>query len=336
MRNKEIDIIRSVLTIVVVAFHACCPYFSITWPMVPTMSEESSYIFTYIGHTLYNGMLEMFVLLSGFLYTNTLKSHITTAFWKKKFLRLYIPCLLWGCIYSLSFFNKFNIADILNGIGHLWFLPMLIWLFFLEIIVCKLYSVGLSEHFIFLLLLIIAILPHPTLPLGFNISLYYLLFFHCGVYLNKNYEQFISKIYAMNIWHMLVFVSCCMLAIIAITELDSAAPGQPLTLKILLITRSNIIRCIGAIAALPLYWKIAAVASKWANQYESILSLAKCSFGIYILQEFALRFLFYKTSFCVYFGDISPILSVPIVLAISWFATTILTRYKATKILTGY
>lgn len=335
MRNTEIDIIRSLLTIVVVAFHACCPYFSKTWPMVPTMSEENSYVYAYIGHTLYNGMLEMFVLLSGFLYANTLKSHITMAFWKKKFLRLYIPCLLWGCIYSLYFFKNFSIADIINGIGHLWFLPMLLWLFFLEQLVYKLYFVGLNEHLLFFILLLIAILPYPTLPLGFNISLYYLLFFHCGVYLNKNYKQFISKIQAMNIWHMLAFVSCCILSIIAITELDSAAPGQPLTLKMLLITRSNLIRCIGAIAALPLYWKIAIVASKWANQYESILSLAKCSFGIYILQEFALRILFYKTSFCVFGGNTSSILSVPIVLATSWLITAFLMRYKATKILIG-
>ena len=336
MRNREIDIIRSILTIIVIAFHACCPYFSKTWSLVPTMHEENSVLYTYIGHTLYNGMLETFVLLSGFLYANTLKSRLTIDFCKKKILRLYIPCLLWGCIYSKLFCQDCSIINIVNGIGHLWFLPMLLWLFILERLVNKLYSIGCKDYHVFIILSIISIIPIPTLPLGLGSSLYYMLFFHCGVFLNRNYKPFISKIQAMNIWHMLIFTSCCALTIIGITELESPAPNQPLTLKTLLIFRTKLIHGAGAIAALPIYWKIATITSKKISQHVPILSLAKCSLGIYILQEFALRFLFYRTSFCVYFGDFSPILSVPIVLSISWFATTILTRYKTTKILTGY
>ncbi len=334
MRNKEIDLIRSILIVFVIAFHACCPYFAKTWMLTPSMSEEYRGTYTYIGHIIYNGMLEMFVLLSGFLYANTIKSKLTLSFCKKKTLRLYVPCLFWGCIYSLFFSADFNIKNIVNGIGHLWFLPMLMWLFLLERQVNKLSSFGCNNYHIFLILSFIAIIPFPTLPLGLNISLYYLLFFHCGVFLHSNYKQFISKIRAIKMWQILIFAICCTFAIIAITELDSAAPEQSLPLKMLLISRAHLIHCFGAIAVLPLYWKFAIITSKWANN-RFILSLDQCSFGIYILQEFGLRLLYYNTPFCAYFGNISPILSIPIVLTTSWLLTTIMMHYNITKFTIG-
>lgn len=334
MRNKEIDLIRSILIVFVIAFHACCPYFAKTWVLTPSMSEEYRDIYTYIGHTLYNGMLEMYVLLSGFLYANTLKSKLTLFFCKKKILHLYVPCILWGCIYSFFFCADFNIINILNGIGHLWFLPMLMWLFLIERQVNKLSSIGCNDYHIFIILSFITIVPFPTLPLGLNISLYYLLFFHCGVYLHRNYKQFKSKIQAINMWHILTFVLCCTFAIVAITELDSAAPEQSLPLKMLLISRAHLIHCFGAIAVIPLYWKFATIISRWANN-RFILSLARCSFGIYILQEFGLRLLYYNTPFCAYFGNISPILSLLVVLITSWILTTIMMRYHITKFTIG-
>ena len=336
MRNKEIDIIRCILTIVVIAFHACCPYFTKTWALTSSMTEGSIGIYTYIGHALYNGMLEMFVMLSGFLYANTLNKKITISFCKKKLLRLYIPCLLWGCIYSILFLKDFCVKDIISGIGHLWFLPMLIWLFFIEYIVNKSYLLGLNEYHIFTILLLIAILPFPSLPLRLNNSLFYLLFFHCGVVISRNYNHTMYKIRTMTFWHLSFFMICCAIAIIAITGLDSAAPDQPLIQKMLLISRSHLIHGLGAIVALPLYWRLAIViSSKWTNQHQIILSLAQCSFGIYILQEFGLRILYYNTPFCAYFGDFSPILSVPIVFVASWLMTKIMVRYRATAFLIG-
>lgn len=327
-RLCEIDIIRSLVTLVLVAFHSFAP-FTGSWVM-PIQHDVDSSSYFWLAKFLYSGMLETFVFISGYVFAlGDLKYHYDIhVLLRSKIQRLYVPCLFFGFIFLLLFrgldtaLKQDSIMAIISGVAHLWFLPMLLWCFFLEKIWLKFF--GLHKWWI---LLLVAVLPYPTLPLRLNSSLYYLFFFHAG-YLIFNYRDIVKQYLARKIIYIPFLIICYlvmfyMLSLVqmtfSLTDL-MAAYEKAVNAFVCVVSR-----LLYSSLAVILYYIIGIllagyVSLKFMNIFNKI---AISSFGIYIFQEMILRLLYYKTSFCSITGLFFPWIGFGIAFLLSLLITNI-------------
>ena len=110
----DVAAIRIILILLLVMYHALCP-FTGNWGQLE-------------GMTFISG------LLLGFsLYRRNNTFNLGKSIFKKA-KRILLPCFFFGIIYYLCFYDiSANLTSIvykiLNGCGHLWFLPMIFWCF---------------------------------------------------------------------------------------------------------------------------------------------------------------------------------------------------------------
>lgn len=202
-RLHEIDYIRATVITILIGYHCLAPYCG-AWELP---SEYSSSVLLWIGKFLYNGMLETFVFISGYLCAASWQRKGTPqlgSLIKSKLKRLYVPCLCWGIVMTVLFHQENSLSTTLQGIAngrnHLWFLPMLFWCFVLELLLIRIRA---RQKRTLAVLAVIAILPYFGIPLQFNNSLYYLFFFHFGTvvfYEKENIEGIVAEC-----WRKLIF-----------------------------------------------------------------------------------------------------------------------------------
>ena len=134
----DVVAIRLSLIFLLVVLHALC-IFTGAWdsPYTPAINMP---IYDWLGNLIHLSQLEALVFISGLLFgyyalkkPNALSFHSCVV---KKAKRILLPCLLFGIIYYVMFYDLqaswYNIIwKLLNGCGHLWFLPMIFWCFVL-------------------------------------------------------------------------------------------------------------------------------------------------------------------------------------------------------------
>ncbi len=301
-RLREIDIIRSCVIFALIGCHAFAP-FAGNWE-TPVLTAEST-MYYWLAKFFYSGMLETFVFISGYVYAlSDIKHNYTiSTLIPSKIKRLYIPCLLWGVVCIIIYSGVGSLLSlksawiIMNGLGHLWFLPMLLWCFIFENLFCK--RISFPKIWI---LIIIALLPCPELPLRINNSLYYLLFFHLGYlsFINRTKVfktfQTLKKYFALFVLAYLV----CFYVGTYMVEYTRLTPGMDLFMKILVSPFNKLSRLFYSIMAVGLYFIIGYMLSNCVSDWNlrSFNKISLASFGIYIFQEPILRILYYKTNFC--------------------------------------
>ena len=79
-------------------------------------------------------MLESFVFISGYLVGYQVLIKKRELIIMNKVTRLLVPSILFSLIYWLIFnyngiVSETFFYDLVNGVGHMWFLPMLFWCF---------------------------------------------------------------------------------------------------------------------------------------------------------------------------------------------------------------
>jgi len=211
-----------------------------------------------------------------------------------------LPAIVWGTVYWWLFSAE-SLSDggawhIINGIGHLWFLPMLFWCFILEKAVVLPYKVPIYA------LAIVAILPYPALPFHLNDSLYYLLFFHIGYKIYQKKKEIISAIdargYRTGLSMFCIATACMALMAVSTSFRDSLElPSYPMLEKRLLICLLTTLRAIYSAGIMTVYFAIGFSLRNTSTQ-RLVQFIAECSFGIYLLQEFIIRLVYYKFPFC--------------------------------------
>lgn len=307
-RLQEIDIIRSLVIVILVAYHSFAPFTGGWGSPVNVSSDNAAYF--WLGKFLYSGMLETFVFISGYVFAlgAQKRNYTILSIIKGKIRRLYLPCVVFGIIFVILFGSWQNLLtlhswiSIFNGIAHLWFLPMLFWCFILEIFI-----INIPIKWAFLILLISSLSPLPTLPFHFNASLYYILFFHMG-YICFSYRYKLSTIINRYIYYIpfwlffYIVIFYLMTNVQTIYELHSE-------MKILeKIQNKFILNCSRILpsfmAVLNYYFLGLYLSSRLSNlSFQLFKKIAFYSFGVYIYQEIILRVFYYKTSFCVFWGD---------------------------------
>lgn len=136
IRLDEVTLIRPVLIVLLVFYHAFAIY-SGAWAPIEGFPEVP--VYWWLDKLSYAFMLEMFVFISGYVFgfqvrtKGNMKLQAKALFWSK-FKRLMIPCIVFSLLYILLFGKiaqpvQITLYSLLNGVGHMWFLPMLFWCF---------------------------------------------------------------------------------------------------------------------------------------------------------------------------------------------------------------
>lgn len=186
---KDVAIIRPILIVLLVFYHAFAP-FSGAWAPIEGFPEISAY--WWLGRLSSAFMLEMFVFISGFVFgyqvrnKGEVKLEAKRLFWGK-FKRLIIPSMIFSLLYIILLQNIAQpmgktIYEIANGVAHMWFLPMLFWCFVGVWLVEKLHIPMWIALSVFILM---ALLPIPALPLRLTSTCYYISFFYTGYLIKR-------------------------------------------------------------------------------------------------------------------------------------------------------
>lgn len=181
---NDICFIRVILVLLLIIYHSLCPYTSASWD---NPQGQEIPLFYWIGRLSYSCMLETFVFISGIIlgYQTIRKGKEALSFNYLiigKLRRLILPSVIFSLLYfilfmDLSYAPLFVVKALFEGVGHMWFLPMLFWCFFGIFIINIL---GINRKEILPILIIFSIFSSLPLPLRMNLSMYYFIFFFLG------------------------------------------------------------------------------------------------------------------------------------------------------------
>lgn len=313
MRAKEVDIIRVFVLIALVMYHSLAPYTG-GWTSISNSTSIINTLYKWLGYFCYAGMLETFTAISGYVFclTEIRKPTNTRTLFSKKLRRLYIPAIIWGVIYYLLFSRTSLISgmlSIINGIGHLWYLPMLLCCFILEKAIVLKYNIPLW------LISIFAFLPIPSLPVHLNSAFYYLLYFHCGFLIYKHKSTFFNCLKFNKLFPILI-VASTLLILSKIWQTTIHLTVLPLFTKAVYISLFNLIRITYSIPIVALYFFVG-YKLRDTRYYNTFSFISECSFGVYILQEFLIRIFYYKIDHADFIQPFFPLMGFTIGLFIS-------------------
>lgn len=186
---SNVSLIRPILLVLLVFYHAFAIY-SGAWAPIEGYPKVPAY--WWLDKLSYAFMLEMFVFISGYVFGFQVRTKGEEKLKAKnllwgKFKRLMIPCMVFSLLYILLFGNikqpiQKTLYDLLNGVGHMWFLPMLFWCFVGVWVIEKLHF---KPKVILPILVVASLVSFLPLPLRLGSTMYYMLFFYVGYILQK-------------------------------------------------------------------------------------------------------------------------------------------------------
>lgn len=294
--------IRWVLVFFLVLYHAFAP-FSGAWAPIDSYPEIRAY--WWFDNLCYACLLEAFVFVSGYTFgfQRITRGEAVLDFgslFRSKFKRLIIPCMVFSLLYILLFQDIHQplgktIYGLFNGVGHLWFLPMLFWCFFVVWIVEKL---SIKPHWTLILALVSAIFSFLSLPLEIGRTMYYFLFFYTG-YLIKREEISLEKY--NSVWVVILlaisFAVLFPLITVVLQHLQNLKESDILINKAI-SALCNICKMIRASAGLLLlFFSAGLIVKNKKGLFPSwIVNVGGLCMGIYIFQQFILKALYYYTT----------------------------------------
>ena len=187
---EDVAIIRPLLIVLLVFYHAFAP-FSGAWAPIHGYPNVQAY--WWLDKLSYAFMLESFVFVSGYVFGYQVRTKGDIGLNPKKlffgkFKRLIVPSIVFSVFYLLCFNVDTQssyldrVYNIISGVGHMWFLPMLFWCF---AIIWVIERIGIKIDIVLLLLSILSIFSFIPMPLHFNHALYYMLFFYLGYIIQR-------------------------------------------------------------------------------------------------------------------------------------------------------
>lgn len=302
----EVSFIRPILIIILVLYHAFAPWCG-AWKAPESL--EPNEVYWWVGKTAYSFMLPMFVFISGYVWAyqreillkkETLKSLVT-----KKFKRLYIPSLIFGVAYLLIFdFEKLigggnqlgaSLLRVISGYAHMWFLPMLFWIFIFTYLILQIKKRYI--RWIFVLTLCAASMA--PFPLCIDRSFFYIIYFYAGyetLLLHTKSKKEYSLWMVVLTWLLfaLLFVFFTMVA----KSFDSWYSTGGTIQKAMGDVISNLATKIYGFAGITALFITSLRYTKRKQLNNLTIEVGEYCFGVYLFQQFVLK-LMYKSSFFI-------------------------------------
>ncbi len=327
----EMAFCRPILILLLLLYHAFIIYIG-EWS-APFGFVPNEY-YAWLARLSYSFMLPMFVFMSGYIWgwqchTRGSKESLKELF-NRKFVRLYLPCLFFGILYiallgdgEASLFR--NIYQIVMGVGHLWFLPML----FLCFMTCWfLVQIKVPSSYVFVGCVVLSVFSAiPQVPQRIADTLLYFQFFYGGVIVSQQrvfLEQKANLSLIVPLW-VLFLVVFVLLSVLS-DHVDSIVLWTSLMDDILLVACRILYAWLGLISL----YLTALYICREHQLPQLYIKVGKYCMGIYIFQQFILKILYYHTDFMV---NIYPLFVPWIALGISLFFSILLTfMFKKTRL----
>lgn len=334
----EVSIIRPLVIFLLVFFHCFCIYNG-GWDTISSIRNVSLYY--WIANLISGFRIETIALIAGYIYAYQnieLKKNLPLfVLIKQKFQRLIIPCWFFGTLYYFLIIRKLAISNdafsyVLNGAGHLWFLPMLFWCFvFLWII----HRFQPNKFWTFIIFSILSILPMPTLPFGLTRMPHFVFYAYAGyclwIYKEKIYERFLNKkciVFLIVSYIVLLYLNC------SLKHFGEEGYVLPLYTKALTRILKYFIVFTGISA---LYLIVCSYTSKYNFKPTNwVIQSSKICYGVYIFHQFILKYLYYQTQLPEYAGSfLLPWLALSITLPLAIILSLLFLKTKFGRFLIG-
>ena len=291
----DVVYIRLLLVVLVVFYHSFAVY-SGAWILKFTPPYIAMY--EWLDRLSYSCMLESFVFISGYVIGFQLFVKHKGISIRKKVKRRIVPSIFFSFLYWLCF--KYNghlsislLYDLVAGVGHLWFLPMLFWCFvFLKLICffpCK------YTWFFFVLSLLLALFSNIILPFRINQSLYYFPFFYFGyIVWQKSYffQRISNKVVLLT---FLIYLFSFVLMTILMDSFVTPDEASFMTRMVLSISRKVCQLFMASVGVWFMFLIMNIIRTKKIKTSDLWINLSSCCFGVYIIQQFILMYCYTKT-----------------------------------------
>ena len=223
---------------------------------------------------------------------------------KKKSKRLLVPMLVFGHLYFICFMEYQTMGgavyDVLNGSGHLWYLPMLFWCF---VEAWLLRQIKVDESTKLIVVALIAVFC-SELPIPFRIatSFYYLFFFYLPVLLVRRREGIYMNVkkhpFGMLTISWTAFVAAFLLIKYVVSS-PFSTEGFPMMNKLLVLSFNKAMQMGYSTLGVTAFYLTAVAFSGTAELTPKDTPLVKIGsycFGVYIFQQFILKGVYFHTS----------------------------------------
>ena len=336
----DIAIVRAILVFCIVIGHGFVFYLNgLTWPLPEGVLP--SYNLQYINPVFISFQLQAFVMISGYLFASQqeCKRQSIYNFILKKTKRILLPCLLFGVLYYfLILWNGESLSPlqmlrtIFNGAGHLWFLPMLFCCYIVGKLMDEILG-GFNKLYSWPILILFICVSMGSLVIpGFwciSNAVFYYVFFYLGVLLYKNRELIISRF-----CHIKYLIVLCVATLIMVWVYAHGVVTDGVNWIIM--------------RALKIVLGIVGSTTLWltANYFIQRIDidnhkLIRCLllwngwYGVYIIHQFVLKYMYYKTSVSLLLGQWLPWVGILVALILSYIITTLMLKTKFGRYLIG-
>ena len=341
----NVVVIRFILILLLVFYHAFAIY-SGAWKPIEGYPIIQAY--WWLDKLSYSFMLQMFVFISGYVFGYQVRTRGDVTLEAKnlfvgKFKRLMIPCIVFSLLYIIIF-NQITqpitttLYGLFNGVGHLWFLPMLYWCFVSVYLIEKMHF---SILYVLPLFLIISIFPSVPLPFRISVAFKYIFFFYVGYLLQRQKQQF-ERFYTSR--NAIALFMIFLVAFISLTYfqnndfLNIRTNDNLIISKFLNSTINSLIKIIISSLGICMLFRIVGVidSKRKANLPQWLINMSSLCMGVYIFQQFILKCLYDYSSLPLIFGPyLLPWVSFLIALSFSLFFSFLLHQTKIGRYLIG-
>lgn len=306
---SEIVVIRPILVVLLVFYHAFAIYGG-AWEPIDGYPEIR--VYWWFDWLSFAFMLEMFVFISGYVFGYQVRTKgeeklNAKKLFPAKFKRLIMPCALFSLLYILLFGDisqplRQTLYGLVNGVAHMWFLPMLFWCFVGVWIIEKM---NLNPYVALILCFVISLISVNGLPLQLSHTMYYMFFFYFGYALQRNNIE-LKKYYSTNniiitiVSFIVIFVYGTLLREHLVDFLSN--PSLPIQMLKFMIGKF----CMLAYSIAGIVMLIVLVGTIQKNNREGcprwIIEIGNLCFGVYLFQQFVLHALYYNTDLPQFLG----------------------------------
>lgn len=329
---------RCILALLIVFMHAFTCY-NHGW------HEPASYVdislYKWLSRISFAFTLEAFVFISGYLFAyqriTIQKVESSISYITHKLKRLMLPCVLFSAIYFAIFLEYNGVVDLLykliNGCGHMWFLPMLFWCYiggwFIE-------KIKIKDMWKILFLIVLNISVVHVIPLRLSQACTYMIYFYVG-YVAYKYSATIKVIISplQIAWGWALFF--VVFAVLRPLRDYFVCPDEASKLyKSIILMGDNVCQLTYATMGVFLFYCTTSYYIQGYQLNRIFIKFANCCFGIYLFQQFVLQLLYYKTSFPITIGPYwLPWCGFIIATILSYYLTISLLRTKLGRFIIG-
>ena len=285
---------RPILIISIMLGHAFTMFTnSVSWPLPDGVRQIEAY--RWFNPTLISFALQAFVFVSGYLFAYKYPNCAPDS--KSKFIlnktkRIIVPSVFFSVLYVLllspqNFNNASVVYEIVNGAGHLWFLPMLFWCYTFGVLFYK--FVKKPSVVVSAILLIFSFVSF-VLPdyLRIAIGIHYFPYFVLGMWTFSNKDKILDWIDKKEYLLLLLWIIVIILCVCKV-KCGSFSFIPEILLPIITVAINILLGLFGSVAL----WITINVVSHYCHVGRV---RGDIWFGLYIYHQFIMMLLYYHTA----------------------------------------